>query len=93
VIVPYVPVNDEPTVPDVPEPSVLPVRISVIVNTASGSRSVSLFSTKSPEPLATVNVASSLTLPVSLAATGASLIPVTVMVKRAVSVCDPLVTV
>ena len=80
------PVKDEPTVPAVPEPSELPFRISVIVKTASGSRSVSLFSTKSPEPLETVKVASSSTLPVSLAATGASLIPVTVIVKRAVSV-------
>mgnify|MGYP003313629491 CR=1 FL=1 len=39
----------------------------------------------SPEPLLTDKVASSLTEPVSFVATGASLIPVTVIVKVAVA--------
>ena len=80
-------------VPAVPDPSVPPTRIAEITRLALSSGSVSLFSTRSPEPLETVKVASSSTLPVSLAATGASLIPVTVIASTAISVCEPLVTV
>jgi len=93
VIVPYVPVKPDPIVPAVPEPSVPPKRIAEITKLALSSGSVSLFSIKSSEPLATVKVASSSTSPVSLAATGASLMPVTVIASTAVSVCEPLVTV
>ena len=69
----------------VPDPSVPPVLTVVIVN-VSPSASVSLSSTTSLEPFETVNVAFSLTLPVSLLATGAAFVPVTVIVKVAVSV-------
>ena len=87
------PVNADPTLPAVPEPSELPIRIAVTVKVEESSASLSLSSTISLDPLLTVRVSPSLTEPVSLAATGASLIPVTVIAKTAVSVCEPLVTV
>ena len=87
------PVNVDPIVPAVPEPSVPPIRIAVTVKVEESSASLSLSSTMSLDPLLTVSVSPSLTEPVSFAATGASLIPVTVIAKTAVSVCEPLVTV
>ena len=87
------PVKADPTVPAVPEPSEPPIRIAVTVKVEESSASLSLSSTISLDPLLTVRVSPSLTEPVSLAATGASLIPVTVIAKTAVSVCEPLVTV
>jgi len=68
---------------------VLPVRIEVTVSEELSSASVSLFSTISPEPLLTVKVSPSFTAPVSFVATGSSLTPVTVIVRRAVSVAVP----
>ena len=90
---PYVPVKADPTVPAVPEPSVLPTRMDVTVKVEESSASLSLSSTTSLDPSLTVNVSPSFTVPVSFEATGASLIPVTVIAKTAVSVCEPLVTV
>jgi len=86
-------VSAAPIDPAVPEPSVPPVRIADTLNEELASASVSLSSMISLEPSVTVKVSPSLTEPISLSATGASLIPVTVIVNTAVSVCDPLVTV
>ena len=79
--------------PPVPEPSTPPVRTDATLKFEEASTSVSLSSMISLEPSVTVRVSPSLTEPVSLAATGASLTPPTVMRITAVSVCDPLVTV
>ena len=62
--------------------------ICVTVKLAESSASVSSFRTSSCDPVF-VTVASSLTLSVSSMASGASLIPVTVIVKVAVSVAVP----
>jgi len=88
-----VPVKADPTVPAVPEPSVLPKRTSVTLRAAESSASLSLSSTTSLDPSLTVNVSPSFTVPVSLSAMGSSLRPVTVIAKTAVSVWVPLVTV
>ena len=76
-----------------PLPSTPPVRIADTTRLALSSASVSLLAIISPEPSLTVSVASSFTEPVSLAATGASLIPVTVIVIVAVSVVVPSLSV
>jgi VCBS repeat-containing protein len=81
------------TVPEEPLPSVLPVRWAETVSVALSSASVSLSAIMSPDPSATESVASSLTAPVSLTATGASFTPVTVNVRVAVSVAVPSLTV
>jgi len=88
-----VPVKPDPRVPRVPLPSVLPVRTCVIVKVSPEFASVSLSSTTSPDPSATVNVASSFTLPVSLTATGGALEALTVIVIKPVSVAVPSETV
>ena len=62
--------------------------ICVTVKEAESSASVSSFKTSFWDPVF-VTVASSLTLSVSSMASGASLIPVTVIVKVAVSVAVP----
>ena len=62
--------------------------ICVTVKEAESSASVSSFKTSFCDPVF-VTVASSLTLSVSSMASGASLIPVTVIVKVAVSVAVP----
>ena len=90
---PYVPVKADPKLPAVPEPSLPPVRTDETLKNAEASASVSLSSIISPEPSVTVKVSPSFTVPVSLAATGASLTPATLIEITAVSVCDPLVTV
>ena len=76
-----------------PLPSVPPVLIADTTRLALSSASVSLLAIISPDPSLTVSVASSLTDPVSLVATTGSLIPVTVIVRVAVSVLEPLLKV
>ena len=87
------PVKADPIVPASPEPSSPPRRTAEIVRLALASASVSLSSMISLEPLLTVRVSPSFTVPVSLAATGSSLIPIIVIVIRPVSVVDPSLTV
>ena len=76
-----------------PLPSVPPKRIADTTKLALSSASVSLSAIISPDPSLTVSVASSLTEPVSLAATTGSLIPRTVIVIVAMSVAVPSLTV
>ena len=76
------PFNEDPTVPEVPLPSRAPVLISVTEMVLFVSASLSLFNTSFTDPLVTVNellVDISIVL-LSLDATGASLVPVTVKV-------------
>ena len=75
--------------PPVPSPSTPPVRRDATLKFEEASTSVSLSSMISLEPLLTVRVSPSFTVPVSLAATGSSLIPIIVIVIRPVSVVDP----
>ena len=70
-----------------PVPSSAPVLIAETVRDAESSASVSSFKTSSCDAVLET-VASSLTLSVSLTATGASFTPVTVIVSVAVAVAE-----
>jgi len=80
-------------VPAVPEPSVPPIRIAVIVKLELSSASVSSLSSSWESPTEREIVASSFTASVSSTATGESLIPLTVIVMVAISVALPSETV
>ena len=79
--------------PAVPDPSVPPVRMAVMVELELASVSVSSLSNSWESPTERVIVASSFTASVSSTATGASLIPFTVIVMVAISVALPSDTV
>ena len=89
--VPYVPVSEDPTTPEVPAPSKAPVLISVTLIVSLVSASVSLVNTSLMEPSVTVKVEFvdiSIVL-LSFDAAGASFAPVTEIVIVAVSVAEP----